>query len=53
MQYIYGLAVLSADSFATSSEDRTVKIFKDGQCVQVNEVARAIVLMSPQRTVHV
>eukprot|EP01052_Picozoa_sp_SAG31_P040688 SAG31_NODE_5956_length_2242_cov_1.588894_2_plen_258_part_00 len=33
-QYIYGLAVLSPSEFATCSEDRTVKIFRNGQLSQ-------------------
>ena len=33
-QYIYGLAVLSSSEFATVSEDKSLKIFKDGQPAQ-------------------
>ena len=33
-QYIYGLAVLSGSEFATCSEDKTVKVFRDGQHAQ-------------------
>jgi phospholipase A-2-activating protein len=33
-QYIYGLTVLSANEFATVSEDKSLKVFRDGQSVQ-------------------
>jgi phospholipase A-2-activating protein len=33
-QYIYGLCVLSSSEFATVSEDKSLKVFKDGKAVQ-------------------